>query len=439
MTDRRTVLQGFGAAALGLSLTPARAQTAPRVVIVGAGMAGLAAARVFSRRRVPFVLIEARDRIGGRAFTDSKALGMPFDRGCSFLHLPRNNPLVPRAAELGFTVAGNAAHPVIYFGGESEGARAVKAFDTAYSMFARGVAVAGAHGDDLAASDLVSVRTVWDRLAAYAMGPEQTGVALNQLSTLDWYSQLAVNGGREGRVREGLGNMVAAFGAHIPVSLSTSVSRIDWRGTNVRVETSGGAIMAECCLLTVPVGVLRAGAIGFAPALPQAKLSAIAGIGTGVVNKTALAFRPGALPPERDVWFYQLRKDGMIADVLVRPFGYDMTVHFTGGDFAREVELLNRADQITLALATIGDIYGNETAAGCIDGAVTRWASDPFSLGSHSAALPGQAHRRAELGKPVAERLYFAGEACAASWAASLPGAFLSGHATAGAIADRLG
>ncbi len=437
-TDRRELLLGFGAAALGLAAAPLGAQAAPRVVIVGAGMAGLTAAQVFARHRVPFVVLEARDRIGGRAYTDWKTLNMPFDQGCGFLHAPRFNPLAAKAAEHGFAVSQNPLHPIFYSGGESEGLLGAKAFDTAYGALARAVAAAGAHGDDLAAASLINDRTIWDRLAAFVLGPEQTGVGLNKLSTLDWYSQLNVSSGRGGAIKEGLGNMVAAYGAGIPVTLSTTVSRIDWRGPKLRVETGSGAIETEYCLLTVPLGVLQAGSVGFIPALPPAKQTAIAGIGVGVVNKIALGFRPGILPPEKDVWFYQLRKDGTIADVMVRPFGADMTVHYTGADFAREMELLNKADQITFALSTIGDIYGNDTAAGCTGGAVTRWGRDPFSLGSHSAALPGQAHRRSELAKPVGERIYFAGEACAPAWASSLPGAFLSGRAAARAIADRL-
>jgi monoamine oxidase len=388
---------------------------------------------------VPYVVVEARDRIGGRAYTDSHTLSIPFDQGCACLHAPKINPLAGMAAKRGYTASQNSVRPIVYFGGESEGAaRGFKAFDTSYNELARAIAMTGAHGDDIAAADLVNERTVWDRLAAFVLGPQQTGVGLGKLSTLDWYSQLNANSGREGAVKEGLGNMVAAFGAGIPVTLSSPVSRIDWRGAALRVETGTGTIETEYCLLTVPVGVLHAGAIGFLPALPPAKLSAIAGIGVGVVNKIALAFRPGALPPEKDVPLYQVRKDGSIADVLVRPFGADMTLHFTGGDFAREVELLSKADQITFALSTIGDIYGNDVAAACTGGAVTRWSRDPFSLGTHSAALPGQARQRGELAKPVAERIWFAGEACAPAWASSLPGAFLSGRAAARAIAERL-
>jgi len=437
-TDRRKLLKGFGAAALCLAATPARAQAPPRVVIVGAGMAGLTAAHVFTRHRIPFVLLEARDRIGGRAFTDLKSLSAPFDQGCAYLHAPKNNPLAPMAATHGFNVSQAPLRPAIYFGNENETPRSVRAFDAAYVDLARAAATAGAHGDDIAVASLASQRTVWDRLAAFVLGPEQTGVGLDQLSTLDWYSQLNINSGREGAVKEGLGNLVTAFGAGIPVTLSAPVSRIDWRGPAVRVETATGTIEAQYCLLTVPLGVLHAGSIAFVPALPPAKQTAIAGIGVGVVNKIALAFKRGALPPDRDVWLYQVRKDGSIADVVVRPFGADMTVHFTGGNFAREMELLSKADQITFALATIGDIYGNDMAAGCTGGAVTGWSRDPFSLGAHSAALPGQAHQRGELARPVAERIYFAGEACAPAWASSLPGAFLSGRAAARAIADRL-
>jgi monoamine oxidase len=436
--DRRQILLGLGATALGAAITPARAETNPKVVIIGAGMAGLSAAHTLAKRRISFVTVEGRDRIGGRAFTD-KSLNMPFDQGCAFLHEPRNNPLTPRLAERGLTMAQGPLHPTIYFGGSNQGPRGIRAFDFAYAELERAVTQAGQHGDDLAASDFVYARTVYDRLAAFAQGPDQTGVNLNQLSTLDWYSNLSLNAGRDGRVKDGLGTFVADFGAGLPVTLSSTVSRVDWRGPNVRVETSTGTIEAEACLITVPVGVLRANAISFTPALPAAKQTAIAGIAMGTMNKIALAFKSGVLPPEHDLWLYQVRKDGAIADVMVRPFGYDMTVHYTGGDFAREVELLNKADQVQLALESVSEIYGADVAAGCTGGAVTRWSRDPFSQGSHSAALPGQAHQRAELAKPVAEKLFFAGEACASTWASSLPGAFQSGHNAAKTIADKLG
>ena len=437
--DRRSVIRGMGASTIALAGAAHAEAPQPRVVIVGAGMAGLAAAHVLANRRIPFVVLEARDRIGGRAFTDWKSLNVPFDQGCACLHMPRLNPLAAKAAERGYAVSQTPLRPAIAFGGELQGSVAVKAYDAAYGELVRAISVAGAHGDDIAVSGLINVRSVWDRLAAFAVGPEQTGVSLNQLSTLDWYGQLAANTGREGMVKAGLGSMVAAFGSDVPVTLSNPVTRVDWRGPTVRVETGNASVEADCCLLTVPLGVLRAGSIGFVPALPPEKRAAIAGIGIGVANKIALAFRPGVLPPDKDVWLYQLRKDGAIADVLVRPFGYDMTLHHTGGDFAREVELLNKADQIQLALTSIGDLYGSDVAAGCTGGAVTRWGRDPFSLGSLSAALPGQGHQRVELARPLAGRLFFAGEACAATWASSLAGAFLSGRAAARAIAERLG
>jgi len=438
-TDRRRFLGGLGAATLGLTGFPAAAQGAPRVAIVGAGMAGLAAAHTLRWRGIPFVLLEARDRIGGRAYTDWKSLNVPFDQGSAFLHAPSSNPLTPKVTELGYTILRQSGPPEVYIGNSDQGVKGNRALQAAYDELAHAISVAGGHGDDVAAADLLNSSSVWDRLAAWAVGPAEAGIELAQLSTLDWYTHIGAGLGRDGLVREGLGSVVAAFGAGLPVSLSTRVKSIDWSGPGVRLETQSGTVAADCCLVTVPVGVLRDGRITFTPALPATKQAAIAGITMGVVDKIALAFRHGSLPPVRNEWFYQVRKDGTIADVLVRPFGYDMTVQFTGGNLAREMELLNDADQIAIALAAVSDIYGNAATTGFSGGAVTRWARDPFSLGSHSAALPGQTHQRAELAKPVADRLYFAGEACAAAWASTLPGAFVSGRAAARVIAERHG
>jgi monoamine oxidase len=409
------------------------------VAIVGAGMAGLAAAHALKWHGIPFVLLEARDRIGGRAYTDWNLLNVPVDHGCAFLHASAGNPLTPKVTEMGYTILHRSGPPEVYFGGNDQGAKGQRALQGAYDQLVRAIGVTGEHGDDVAAGDLLNSPAVWDRLAAWAVGPAEAGIELAQLSTLDWYTHIGPGLGRDGLVREGLGSVVTAFGAGIPVSLSTRVKTIDWNGPGIRLETQSGTVEADCCLITVPVGVLRDGAISMMPALPTAKQSAIAGITMGVVNKIALAFRPGTLPPARNTWLYQVRKDGTIADVLVRPAGYDMTVQFTGGNLAREMELLNDADQIAFALAAVSDIFGNATATGFSGGVVTRWGRDPYSLGSHSAALPGQAHQRAELAKPVADKLYFAGEACAAAWASTLPGAYISGRTAAHAIAERHG
>lgn len=407
------------------------------MAIVGAGMAGLAAANVLRWRGIPFVLLEARARIGGRAYTDWKSLNVPVDTGCAFLHAFASNPLTPKVTELGYTILHQAGPPQIYFGGTNQGQKGEHALQAAYDELVRAIGVVGENGDDVAAASLLNSATVWDRLAAWAVGPAEAGVELAQLSTLDWYTHIGAGLGRDGLVREGLGSVVAAFGAGIPVSLSTRVKTIDWSGPGVRLETQSGTVEADYCLVTVSVGVLRDGTISVTPPLPATKLSAIAGIAMGTVNKIALAFRPRSLPPARDNWLYELRKDGTIADMLVRPFGYDMTLQFTGGSLAREMELLNDADQIAFALAAVNDIFGSTAAAGFSGGLVTRWARDPFSLGSHSAALPGQTHQRAELARPVADKLYFAGEACAAAWASTLPGAYLSGRAAAHIIAER--
>lgn len=436
---RRTFLRGAAAISFGALVRPSRADMgATRVAIVGAGMAGLAAARVFMKRRIPFVLLEARDRIGGRAYTDWKSFSAPFDQGCGYLGAPQINPLSPVAAELGFAVLHEIGAPQIWFGTQDQGVRGTKSFESVCAELARAIGTAGAHGDDVPAASLALTRDVWDRLAAYSLCAEHMGVSLNQLSTLDWYSQVYSPAPREGRIRQGIGNFVAAFGAGIPVSLQTPVNRIDWRGTGVRVETNAGTITAECCLLTVPVGVLRSGSIAFTPPLPPEKQSAFGAISSGAMNKVALSFKPGILPADKNTWLYQVRKDTTIADVTVRPFGYDLSIHLSAGDLAREMELLNNADQIALALETITDVFGSDAASGYLSGAVTRWWRDPFARGSHSAAEPGQAHQRAELAKPVAERIHFAGEACATTWASSLPGAYQSGRLAAREIADGL-
>src|SRR6516162_9380736 len=130
---RRGFLKALGGAALGLGAWPAAGQGNSRVAIVGAGMAGLSAAHTLRLRGVPFVLLEARDRIGGRAYTDWKSFSFPFDQGCAFLHAPAGNPLTPKVVELGYTIARQTGPPEIYFGATDQGPKGQRALEEAYA------------------------------------------------------------------------------------------------------------------------------------------------------------------------------------------------------------------------------------------------------------------------------------------------------------------
>ena len=228
-------------------------------------------------------------------------------------------------------------------------------------------------------------------------------------------------------VKEGYGTLVARYGADVPVSLNTAVTRIDWSGPGVVVETARGRLKAEKVIVTVSTGVLAAGDILFTPALPAWKQEAIAGLPIGVHNRICLVF-------DRDVFGSDVRPGFAVKSgddepmaFRVRPFGFNHVVGLTGGRFADWLERAGIAASADLATEKLAAAFGNGIKRQVTGHNVTAWRGDPWVKGAYSCAQPGQAHQRVELAKPLDEKVYFAGEATSREFFSTAHGAYLSG------------
>ncbi len=436
MAPVRTALtrRGFLGALAGLAARPAFAAlpSNPAVIIVGAGMAGIAAAHALVEENVSVAVLEARGRVGGRAFAESDTFGVPFDHGCAWLQGGERNPLHRLAARLGFGTAADSGELRVYKDATDLSAYAVDEIGDALGLMTAALEQAGDAGHDVPAATFVRPRTDFERIAAATIGPWEAGVELDQLSVADWHAQA----GGDRLVPLGLGNMVAAYAEGLPVRLSTPVWVIDWRGPGVAVVTPDGTLGAKACLVTVPTGVLAEGGIVFDPPLPDRHRAAIDGLPMGLLDRIALQFAPGALDAPPGTWVYQARSDGRLAAMLLRPFGSELAIGLAGGDLARELERAGEAAALDFGLSTVVDLFGTAVRQRMLAGRATRWGREHWSLGAYSAARPGRHPDRAALALPVANRIFFAGEACALEWATQLPGAYLTGRAAARSIVE---
>ncbi|MGE4220191.1 MAG: flavin monoamine oxidase family protein, partial [Alphaproteobacteria bacterium] len=318
------------------------------LAIVGAGAAGLAAAHEATACGLSAVVLEAADRIGGRAHTDVSALGLPFDRGCSWMHSGSLNPFPALADRFGF---GYRCAPVprrIFL--DRRWADRAEWADWRACVDA-GLAAAkeaGLAGCDVAAATLMRLDGRWGALFDAWLGMSGA-VNADALSTLDYasYRDTAENW----PVREGFGALVARWGEGMPVSLSTPVLTIRWDGPGVRLETARGTLETHAAIVTVSTGVLAADAIRFDPPLPDWKRDAVDGLPLGAANKVALRFA-------RDV-FGDIETDSFAAfstatdaamSVQVRPFGQPMTVGYVGGRFADALEPEGPTAAVALAV-----------------------------------------------------------------------------------------
>jgi monoamine oxidase len=402
------------------------------VVVVGAGIAGIAAAKAARRAGLGVELIEAKDRIGGRAYTDTATFGQPFDHGCYWLHSASRNPFVGIAHRLGFTYRKHGfRNRRLYLGRRWATAAEKREWISYEARNERAIASAGRAGKDIAIADAIEHGGRWEPLFA-AWVAAFSGADPDEISALDWYNYQ--NTEENWPVRDGFGALVAAWGAREPVTLNCPTTRIDWSGRGVRVTTPRGTIAAKAAVITVSTGVLAADAIRFTPALPDWKRRAIAGVPMGRADKVAIGFDRNVfgMPATSGVSFVADRPEAF--GFQIRPFGREMAVCHMGGRFAAEMEREGEAAMIDYARERLAKMFGAGIKRRIVAAQATGWEADPYVRGGYAAALPGCALQRQDLARPLNQRLFFAGEATHADYFSTAHGAYMAGADAAKAV-----
>jgi monoamine oxidase len=396
------------------------------VAIIGAGAAGLGAARALENSGLSILVLEARDRVGGRGHTIMATPAITFDLGCGWLHSADRNSFVAIAERLNFEIdktrppwreqSFDAGFPL------AERIDFMRALDAFYDRAEEAAETAR----DSAASAYLEAGNRWnpmiDALSTYINGSE-----LDQVSNLDMnaYEDSEINW----RVRRGYGALMAAYGAALPLALNTQVTLIDHSGTRVRIETSNGTLSAGKVIVTVPTNLIAEETIRFHPALPG-KVNAARGLPLGLADKVMLALdEPEALPKDGNLRGATMRT--AMGSFHLRPFGQPCIEGYFGGRFARELEDAGEGALAAQSINEIAALLGNDYRRKLKPLAESRWAHDPFARGSYSHALPGHAGDRAVLAAPVDGRLFFAGEATSPNFFSTAHGARDSGERAA--------
>ena len=426
-------MAGITAGSAGASMASAKT-TSPDVVVIGAGAAGIAAARALIAAGKSVIVIEAADRIGGRAFTETSSFGQPYDRGCSWLQGPETLPHLALARERGFGLVDfGSASEVHVLGGQRAKSDERRAYEKTWSRIE--AALERADGKDVAASTVLPKDAPYSAAVQAWIGPMDHGVDFANLSTADFnaYADLEI----DYLVREGMGRLAALLGEGLPVRLSTAATHVDWSGAGVSVETSAGTIAASACIVTVSTGVLASGAIRFTPELPADQQEAIADVPMGLMEKIGLMF-DGARFGLSDSGILTQLYDGPVpapaCNFLTFPTGHDYVVGFVGGSFGWELAAAGPEAAIDFALAEFVRAVGSDARRHFRGGHFSGWGQNPLTIGSYSAARPGRHASRATLGQPLGDRVFFAGEALAGDHNALMSGAHLSGQRVAGDV-----
>lgn len=406
----------------------------PRIVVVGAGAAGIAAGIELARTRTPFRILEARRRLGGRAHT-VEVEGLPLDLGCGWLHRAERN--VWRDA---FEAAGlEIDHSSPPWGGPAVAANfplaEQHAFHQAFAALETRLDAAAERCEDSAGSDQLEPGGRWNALLD-AFSAAYNGAAFDRISVKD-YARFD-EGETNRRVASGYGAAIARFGRDLPTTFGAAVVRIDHAGPRVRVETADGEAMeAEAVIVTLPTSLLAREAVRFHPPLPG-KAELAAGLPLGCAGKVFLHVDGDARDLPAEGLLYGSTTTRRTATYHLRPFGRPFVESYFGGATADELEGAGAAAAADFAVGQMADALGSAWRARLRPLATTDWSLDPFSRGAYSHALPGHADDRVALAEPVDGRLFFAGEACSRDAFSSAHGAAETGTLAARAAVAAL-
>ncbi len=400
------------------------------VVVVGAGAAGIAAARCLLAAGCRVTVLEARDRLGGRAHTVALQAGVPVDLGAAWLHFADQNALTRLAREQGCTV------PEVEPGWGAQGrvgqrqlaatevAEVAAALDRNFNL----VSEAALAGRDVAVAEVVPDdrwRPRFDAVMTWAVGAESRDV-----STLDLHRY--ADSAHDWMVVEGLGQALCGAAAGLPVQTACAVRHIDWSGSGVRIDSTQGVLRADAVVVTVPTSLLAQDRLRFTPPLPATHRDAAANLPLGVANKVFFSFADGALPPGEAENVLAHDDRSRTLHFTLRAARQPVVMAYFGGDLSRELEATG--ELAGFAREALRETFGADLHDAITGIRATHWGSEPWSRGSYSAARPGHADARAQLAQPLASRLWFAGEACDLQHFGTVHGAWLSGAAAANQI-----
>lgn len=431
----------FGQISAGLPLAASLPATAnPDVVVIGAGVAGMAAARVLQDGGRRVQVVEASPRVGGRCYTDTASFGLPFDQGAMWLRKADFNPLYGFARLFRFRTTLPQPKEILFAGGRRLPASENDAYERAYDAYSIALAEAAEAEEDRSASSLPATQFVflpdrersWLQTVGAQIGPLDMGVDLEHVSVKDWFNRDEAEPAR--LVREGLGTLAARLADGLTVSVGTTATRVSaLRGGSVEVLTSKGALRTRAVIITASIGVLASGSISIEPGLPAQIQTALNGLQMGSTLRIALAFAGGspALGFEPNSVLISRTEDQRAAEFLVRPFGAPMVVCTVGGSLALDLESKSERVHYEFATEALRSMIGASADRGLTAKASTSWGRNPLVLGSVASAKPGQMGARDALRQSIHDSVFLAGEAMGEKAVQTVNGAFESGRATA--------
>lgn len=466
LESRRTAIKKIGIAGLSVAAAPFIRASKPvgKVIVVGAGFAGVGAARHLLAHGYDVEIIEGQNRVGGRAHSTSTRDGF-IDLGAAWLHGSPNNALYPLAQSanvdsiptnfyqglaLDQTAQTPARSQFNWQGPESmlEGVTWPYLKWAASSPF-------GIHAPSGSMADVVVAlpegqspmeACVGRGLLEVSMAAELSEthlVGILGFAGDDPFGEIknpvdVVSGTQDALMVNGMQNFLAQLVDGIPVTLNEAVEEIDWTAAGAKVRTDKRSIECDAVVVTASIGVLKSGKIAFSPPLPQTHRNALNGLGMGLLNKIVLEFPEHLQIPTNDHLLH-FCGPGPVHFALNGPALWQKPIFagLSGGKKSKAIETMQDEELIASFIADLQRVL-DTSLPDPTDAWVTRWGADPWALGSYSYPnLEATGYEQSELRQPLANRVYFAGEALSVQNSATVQGAFFDGQRAADSIINR--
>ena len=412
------------------------------ILVVGAGMAGLSAARRLADAGWPVRLIEARNRIGGRVSTN-RDWGRPLEMGASWIHGAKDNPLTDLAKQAHLDLI-----PTDYYGWAKLAVDpSLQPLDYEKAPWRRLVRDAREEVDGGSLAAAISAQAAREELSdkeraqlAFFVNTEiedEYAADADQLSATT-FDLGTYAGGDQSVLSDGYDALPRLLADGLRVELNTAVTSVVRHDNSVTVRAGDHSFDGPAAIVTVPLGVLKSGAIRFDPPLPDGHTAAVRALGFGVLSKSYFRFNRRSWTKETAFYEYLGATSGRWAQWFTLPSAAGpIVLAFNAGHHGRAVESSSPKELMDGALTAARPLFGADIEP--VDVMTSRWTLDPYALGSYSYHAPGSGlDDRRRLQEPISDRLYLAGEAVGVDNPATVHGALLSGRHAADELMRRL-
>ncbi len=439
MTRRNFLSASAALASVPVLGRPAWSAPLPReadIVVIGAGAAGIAAARriVAANRKV--IVVEAAGQVGGRCITDSSTFGVPFDRGARWIHNRETNPMIRLGRAAGLELMPAPSGQKIRIGRRNARASETEEFLAALVKANRAIDDASRKSDVSCASVMPKELGDWANTAEFVLGAGFAGKDLKDISVVD--KARAQDRNSAIACRQGLGTLIVKLADQLPIALNSPVSRIEWSKRDAIVQTPSGRITARAAIITVSTNVLAAGSIRFDSELPKRVVDAAARLGLGSYDHIALQMSGNPLGLARDDILIEQSNSNRTALLYANMGGSSLCSIDVGGSFGQDLSAQGEAAMTAFAIEWLTKMFGSDLAKAVQKSSATRWNASPYVQGAMSVAPPGAQSQRKAFADPVG-CMYFAGEATHETLWGTVDGAWESGERAAEAALRRIG